>query len=101
MKNIIDKFEAKEIAESMFEFVLEEVEDWKGVSYQDLSSISQESYLRLVKKNIDILFEKELQKIKDEWTNESTEMRQLRNENERLKVKLAMANMDFGEDMGK
>jgi hypothetical protein len=101
MKELFDNYTIKEIAESMFERVLEEVEDWTDLCYEDLSSPNQEKYLKLVKEQLELLFTGELQRIKDNWTNESEEIKQLRRENEELKRRLAMENMDFGEDMGK
>ena len=101
MKELFDNFTIKEIAESMFEYVKEELEDWIDLCYEDLSSPNQEKYLKLVKEQLDLLFTKEFQRIKDNWTNESEEIKRLKRENEELKRKLAMENMDFEEDMGK
>ena len=101
MKELFDNFTIKEIAESMFEYVTEEVGDWTSLCYEDLSSPNQEKYLKLVKEQLDLLFSEEFQKIKDNWTNESEEIKRLKRENEELKRKLAMENMNFGEDMGK
>ena len=101
MKDLFDDFTIKEIAESMFERVLEEVEDWTDLCYEDLSSSNQERYLKLVKEQLELLFTGEFQRIKDNWTNESEEIKRLRRENEELKRRLAMENMNFGEDMGK
>lgn len=101
MKELFDNFTIKEIAESMFEYVKEEVGDWTDLCYEDLSSPNQERYLKLVKEQLDLLFTKEFQRIKDNWINKSEEIKRLRRENEELKRRLAMENMDFGEDMGK
>lgn len=101
MKELFDDFTIKEIAESMFEFVLEEVENWTDLCYEDLSSLNQERYLKLVKEQLEFMFAGEFQRIKINWTNESEEIKRLRRENEELKRRLAMENMDFGEDMGK
>ena len=101
MEGLFDNFAIKEIAKSAFEYVIEEVEDWTDLCYENLSSPNQERYLKLVKEQLELMFTKEFQRIKDSWTNESEEIKQLRRENEELKRRLAMENMDFGEDMGK
>ncbi len=101
MKELFDNFTIKEIAESMFEYAIEQVGDWTDLCYEDLSSPNQERYLKLVKEQLEFLFKEEFQRIKDNWTNESEEIKRLRRENEELKRRLAMENMDFGEDMGK
>ena len=79
---------------------VEEVEDWTDLCYEDLSSPSQERYLKLVKEQLELLFTEEFQRIKDK-TNESEEIKRIRRENEELKRRLAMVDMDFVEDMGK
>lgn len=101
MKELFDSFTIKEIAELMFERVLEQVEDWTDLCYEDLSSPNQEKYLKLLKEQLELLFNEEFQKIKDNWTNEPEEIKRLRRENEELKRRLAMENMDFREDMGR
>lgn len=101
MEELFDNFTIKEIAKAIFEYIVEEVGDWTGFCYEDLSSQNQESYLKLVKEQLELLFTEEFERIKDDWTNESEEIRRLRRENEELKRKLAMENMNFGEDMGK
>ena len=101
MEELFDNFTIKEIAESVFEYVIEEVEDWSDLCYEDLSFPNQESYLKLVKEQLELLFTKEFQRIKNSWANESEEIKRLRRENEELKRRLAMEDMDFVEDMGK
>ena len=101
MKELFDSFTIKEIAELMFERVLEQVEDWTDLCYEDLSSPNQEKYLKLLKEQLELLFNEEFQRIKDNWTNEPEEIKRLRRENEELKRRLAMENMDFREDMGR
>ena len=101
MEELFDNFTIKEIAKSVFEYIGEEVEDWTDLCYEDLSSLNQERYLKLVKEQLELLFAREFQTIKDNWTNESEEIKRLRRENEELKRRLAMENMNFGEDMGK
>ena len=101
MKELFDDFTIKEIAESMFEYIIEAVGDWTGLCYEDLSSSNQERYLKSVKGRLELLFKEEFQKIKDNWTNEPEEIKRLKRENEELKRRLAMEYMDFGEDMGK
>ena len=101
MEELFDNFTIKEIAESIFEYVVEEVEDWTDLCYEDLSSPNQEKYLKLVKEQLELLFAEEFQAIKDNWTKESEEIKRLRRENEELIRRLTIKNMDFGEDMGK
>ena len=100
MEELFDNFTIEEIAESVFEYAVEEVEDWTDLCYEDLSSPSQERYLKLVKEQLELLFTEEFQRIKDK-TNESEEIKRIRRENEELKRRLAMVDMDFVEDMGK
>lgn len=101
MEELFDNFTIKEIAKAIFEYIVEEVGDWTSFCYEDLSSQNQESYLKLVKEQLELLFTEEFKRIKDDWTKESEEIRRLRRENEELKRKLAMVDIDFVEDMGK
>ena len=100
MEELFDNFTIKEIAKAIFEYIVEEVEDWTDLCYEDLSSPNQENYLKLIKEQLELLFTEEFQRIKDK-TNESEEIKRLRREYEELKRRLAMEDMDFVEDMGK
>lgn len=100
MEELFDNFTIKEIAKAIFEYIVEEVGDWTSLCYEDLSSPNQESYLKLVKEQLELLFTEEFRRIKDK-TNESEEIKRLRREYEELKRKSAMVDMDFVEDMGK
>lgn len=100
MEELFDNFTIKEIAKAIFEYIVEEVGDWTSLCYEDLSSPNQESYLKLVKEQLELLFTEEFQRIKDK-TNESEEIKRLRREFEELKRRSAIVDMDFVEDMGK
>ena len=100
MSRKIDDFDIKEIAESTFESILEEFIFYMNVEYYDMSSKTQRDYLIGVKTKLDTYFEKELDRIQEEWSDKDDEMVRLENENKRLRQQLANANKSWSEDMG-
>lgn len=97
----LDKYDIEQIAESAFERILEDPEDYMSVAYPDMTSADQEKYITSIKKILDDLFDTELEEIEKNWSNESAEIKRLKNENARLKEQIRSMDTSFREDMGR
>ena len=85
---------------SAFELVLEDVEDAVGYEYNDMTSKQQEKFILEAKSEFVRLCDDELNNIKKNWTEDSAEVKQLKNRIKELERQIYVDNHSWSEDMG-
>ena len=98
--NNISKHDIKQIVMSAFELVLEDVEDAVGYEYNDMTSKQQEKFILEAKSEFVRLCDDELNNIKKNWTEDSAEVKQLKNRIKELERQIYVDNHSWSEDMG-
>lgn len=99
----IDKYDIHDMAENAFEMILEGIEDLGDYQhYIDMTSKQQRDFILLLKMELNKICDDELENIEKNWSNDSSEIRQLKNRIKELERQVeSMKYNDWSEDMGK
>lgn len=97
----IDENDITHIAESAFEMALEDVEVYTGGnSYDDMTSMQQKEFILGLKLALDMLCDNELNIIRENWSNDSGEVKRLKNRIKELESELEASRGNWGCDTG-
>ena len=98
----IDKYDIESIAESAFELALEDIEVYSGncFSYDDMISKQQKEFIENLKVAFNRLCDDELDKINQNWSDDSGEVKRLKNRIKELENELEASRGNWGCDTG-
>lgn len=96
----INQHDIELIAENAFEMMLEDTEDYINQFYNDMTSKQQKEYVEKLKIALNKIFDNELDEINRNWSNDSSEVKQLKNRVKELEREIAISRGNWSEDMG-
>ena len=97
----INQDDIHEIARDSFYSMLEDVDIYNNYSYDDMTSEQQKQFIEILKVELNKLCDDELNNIKQNWTDDSQEVKQLKNRIKELESQVESMNYgNWSEDMG-
>ena len=90
-----------ELAKDTFDELLEDIDMYMNYSYDDMTSEQQKQFIEILKIELDKLCDDELNNIEQNWTDDSLEVKQLKNRIKELESQVeSMYHGNCSEDMG-